>query len=210
MKPAIGEPRIPDYRQPRLSLRLLRAARTQEGETSISLGQLIRNLGESSFGWCLLVFAMVNMMPLPVGTNLVTALPLLILSGQMLRGWHHVHVPEFISRRRINSLAFRRRVASMRFLTARLERLLRPRQSWLFAAAYYRAVAAILLTVSFALFLPIPGSGLISASGIFLFSVGRIADDGLVAIAGLSLGMVAVGVAIGLAGLFTVGITSLF
>lgn len=206
---ATGEPIGTDYRQPRVSLRLLRAARPRDGGQRISIAELIRNLGEDSFGWCLIVIGLINMMPLPVGSNLVTALPAIILTWQMCRGWHYVHVPGFIGQREIDSTAFRRRVASIRGLTARLERILRPRYQWIFAPVYYRAIAVLLFAISFALFLPILGTGFILASSVFTFAIGLIAEDGLVALAGLTLGLVATIAALALLTVFTLGISSL-
>lgn len=210
MTSATEGPVVPEYRQPRLSLHLLRAARPRDGGRRIRIGELIRNLGEDSFGWCLIVFGLVNMMPLPVGSNLVTALPLIILSWQMCRGWHYVHVPEFIARREIDSPSFRRRVASTRWLTARLERILKPRYQWIFSPLYYRGIAVTLFAISFALFLPILGTGFILASAVFTFAVGLVAEDGLIALAGLALGIVATGVALALVTLFALGVSSLF
>jgi hypothetical protein len=205
-----GEPTGTEYRQPRVSLHLLRAARPRDGGQRISIGELIRNLGEESFGWCLIVVGLINMMPLPVGSNLVTALPAIILTWQMCRGWHYVHIPAFIARRDIDSTAFRRRVASIRWLTARLERVLRPRYQWIFAPAYYRAIAVMLFAISLALFLPILGTGFILASSIFTFAIGLIAEDGLVALAGLGLGLIAAVFAATLLTVFTLGISGLF
>ncbi|GEM_PF-5636592 len=210
MKSATEGPVIPEYRQPRLSLHLLRAARPRDGGKRIRIGELIKNLGEDSFGWCLIVFGLINMMPLPVGSNFITALPLVILSWQMCRGWHYVHVPEFIARREVDSIAFRRRVASARWATARLERVLKPRYQWIFAPFYYRGIAVILFAMSFALFLPILGTGFILASAMFTFAVGLVAEDGLIALAGLSLGVLATGAALALLTLFALGVSSLF
>lgn len=209
MSAATDEPVGPEYRPPRLSLRLLRAARPRNGGACIRIGELIENLGEYSFGWSLLVFALVNMMPLPVGSNLITAVPLIILTSQMARGWHYVHVPESIARQEIDSAAFRRRVASVRSFTGRLERILRPRYGWLFRPEYYRAISLTLLGISLVLFLPIPGTGFILACAMFVFTVGLIAEDGLVALAGLCLGLVSVGVAITLVTLFVLGLETL-
>lgn len=209
MTAATEEPVGPEYRQPRLSLRLLRAARPRNGGARIRIGELIENLGEYSFGWSVLVFALINMMPLPVGSNLITALPLIILTSQMSRGWHHVHVPEFIACREIDSATFRRRVASVRSLTARLERVLRPRYGWLFGPDYYRAISVALLAISLTLFLPIPGTGFILACALFVFAVGLIAEDGLVAFGGLCLGLVSMAMAVTLVTLFILGLDNL-
>lgn len=184
--------RLGEGQQPRLSRRLLQAARPQPGHSHLPIGELIENLGEGSFGWCLLVFAVVNLMPMPVGSNLITALPLLALTVQMAIGWDYVHLPRFIARREIHGVSFRRGVVRARPLFIRLERVVRPRHRWVFAPAYHRLTGIALFIISFALFLPIPLSGWVSAGALFAYAVGLIADDGLVALGGLVLGALAI------------------
>ena len=68
----------------------------------------------------------------------------------------------------------------------------------------------MLFAISLALFLPILGTGFILASSIFTFAIGLIAEDGLVALAGLGLGLIAAVFAATLLTVFTLGISGLF
>ena len=66
--------------RPSLVLSLLRAVNVRRGAQKITVGEILEALGERSFGWTMLLFAIVNMLPLPIGSTLLTAIPLIILS----------------------------------------------------------------------------------------------------------------------------------
>lgn len=74
----------------------------------------------------------------------------------------------------------------MRPVTRRLERVLRPRCSFLFARRNERVLGLALFKIAIALFLPVPLSGWFPAISLFVFGVGLVEQDGLVASAGLA------------------------
>jgi hypothetical protein len=186
--------------RPGLTRALLRASGKRQGEETISLDELIGNLGEHSFGWCLLLFAMVNLTPLPIGSNVITAIPLILLTAQMTFGCRHVRLPGIVTKRRVPRSAFRRLVLRARPAIRLLERMARPRHAAIFSTNYYRIISGLLLAFSIALFLPIPLSGFIPAASLFLAAVGIIAGDGLAMLMSLVLGMVSIAITIGVAG----------
>lgn len=173
----------------RLSRRLLRAAKPDPQAEPIALGELIEGLGDRSFGWCLLLFALLNLIPLPLGSNMVTAIPLLLIAAQMALGYHHLRLPRFITARRVDRRAFRRTVMRLHPLIAPIEKIIRPRHELVFAPAYARPMAILLFAVAFNLFLPIPLSGYLPAGALFVTAFGVIERDGLVTLAGLALGI---------------------
>jgi len=191
-----------------LSRTLVRAARTRNAY--LTVGELIGNLGDRSFGWCLLVFALLNLLPMPTAATLITAVPLIVLTAQMAFGWHRVHLPDFISRRRVDSASFRRVALRLQPTMKRLERFLKPRYLGVFATGRYRLLGAMLLAVSLALFLPVPLSGFLSAGAVALVAIGLITHDGLVALAGLALGATALVFTTGIGFAIVVGARALF
>ena len=80
-----------------LSRRLVRAARDPERRPDMSLGELIRGLGDRSFGWCIVLFALISMLPMPIGSNMITAIPLILLTGQMALGLPQVWLPDWVT-----------------------------------------------------------------------------------------------------------------
>src|SRR3546814_2238607 len=81
--------------------RALLAVLTPCGDASgVPLGRILGDLGDRSFGWSILVFGLLNMMPMPKGSNMITSIPLLLLTAQMVLGISYVALTRFIARRR--------------------------------------------------------------------------------------------------------------
>lgn len=179
-------------RRPSLSLPILRTSRNQHREGTLTLGNLLSELGETSFGWAIVVFSLLTLLPLPPGSSLITAVPLLVTTGQIILGFPHVRLPGPLARLRLDPVKLRRTVLRLRPVTRRLERILTPRYSLLFARRNERFLGAILFVIAFALFLPVPFSGWFPAISLFIFGVGLVERDGLVASVGLAFGCVSV------------------
>jgi hypothetical protein len=175
-------------RRPSLSLPILRCSRSQHLAGDLTLGNLLSALGEASFGWSIVVFSLLTLLPLPPGATLVTALPLLVTTGQMMLGYPHVRLPGRLARLRLDPEKLRRTVLRLRPVTRRLERVLTPRYGMVFARRNERPMGVLLFVVSFALFLPVPLSGWFPAIALFIVGVGLVERDGLVSVLGLVLG----------------------
>jgi hypothetical protein len=177
-----------------LSRRLVRAAGECEGTGErIMIGTLVAALGDRSFGWCILLFALINLIPMPFGA-MITALPLILVSAQMALGFRELRLPRRITTREISRRRFQGVVMRLRPLMRPIERIVRPRRLSLFDPRNERLIGAVLLAVSIALFLPIPLSGWLPATALLVTGIGLVERDGLVAGVGLALGIVAVAV----------------
>lgn len=179
-------------RRPSLSLPILRTSRDQHLAGSLTLGNLLSALGEASFGWAIVVFSLVTLLPLPPGATLITAVPLLVTTAQMMLGYQYVRLPARLAGLRIEQAKLRRTVLKMRPVTRRLERVLTPRYSVVFARRHERPMGLLLFVVAFALFLPVPLSGWFPAISLFAVGVGLVERDGLVCLLGLALGAASV------------------
>ncbi|WP_420345164.1 exopolysaccharide biosynthesis protein [Pelagibius sp.] len=175
---------------------------------AVRLGRILQDQGQGSFGWSILLFAMINMLPLPLGSNVITALPLLLLTGQMALGFPYVRLPAFISRRRVPRRAFQRVILRFKPLFRRIERVIRPRLPQFFTAKAERLIGGLLFVVSAALFLPIPFSGLFSAAALAVSAMALIERDGVVMIVGLVMGVVAIVVTVTAATAIVIGANS--
>lgn len=176
------------FRKRTLSRVLHRAIGQRRKASMVTVGTIVSGLGDRSFGWLLLIFTLVNLMPLPYGATLVTALPLLGLSAQMVLGRQHVWLPERLTQRSLSTETIQRTVIRLRPLMRPLERFLRRRHEWVFTGTRERWLGAWLFLVSFALFLPLPLSGWVPALAVFVMAVGLIERDGAVTLAGAVLG----------------------
>lgn len=175
-------------RRPSLSMPILRSSRSQHRAGTLTLGNLLSALGEASFGWAIVVFSLLTLLPMPPGSSLITALPLLVTTGQMMLGYPHVRLPGPLARLRLDPVKLRRTVLRLRPVTRRLERVLTPRHSAIFAHRHERILGLVLFVIAFALFLPVPLSGWFPAISLFIVGVGLVERDGLVATFGLVFG----------------------
>ena len=188
-----------------MSRTLFRAARRRAKTDSLSIGALIAGLGDRSFGWSILLFSLVNLIPMPIGTNMLTALPVILLTGQMAAGFDHVRLPRFITRRKVNRRGFQRVVLRLEPVLQSIEKIVRPRHVWLFRPKNERMIGLLLLVVSLALFVPIPLNGFIPAIALFVTSFGLVERDGLLTSAGIALGVISILITLVLAGMLWAG-----
>jgi hypothetical protein len=178
-------------------------------DDTVTVGTMIVALGDRSFGWTMLLFALVNMVPMPIGSTLITAVPLMLLSGQMALGFRHIRLPEFVSRISVGRRRFKSLVLRLKPALRRIERVVRPRLLWLFSRRNERLVGAVLFAVACALFIPLPGSGFIPATALLISSIGLVERDGLVLSGGLVLGAVSIVITIAVAGAVIAGFEAL-
>jgi hypothetical protein len=176
----------------RLSRRLVRAARDPGRQPDMTVGELVASLGDRSFGWGIVVFGLVNLLPLPPGATMLTAIPLILVTGQMALGLRQLWLPRVVMRRPLRRRDFQRRVLWLGPLIRPIERLVRPRHAYVFAPRAERALGVLLVAVALSLAVPIPISTYLPAVALFIAGVGLVERDGLVTLAGAALGIVAI------------------
>ncbi|ARE41303.1 exopolysaccharide synthesis protein ExoD-related protein [Rhodovulum sp. P5] len=199
------EPQDNGRRKPSLSLPIIRRSRKHHNAGTLTLGNLLEDLGERSFGWAIVVFSLVTLLPLPPGSSLITALPVLLTTGQMMFGFPYVRLPGPLARLKLDHHKLRRTLLRLHPVTRRLERTLRPRILAMFTARHEPLLGLALFIVSFTLFLPIPFSGWFPAFSLFIVGVGLVERDGVVAILGLVSGALSVMLTIAIVVSFAVG-----
>ena len=184
---------LPEPLRRRLSRRLVRAARDpRDRADQMTIGALLDSLGERSFGWCLLIFSLLNLLPVPVGTNMITSIPLIVLTAQMALGYDQVRLPGFIARRGIGRRRFQKLVLWLGPLIRPVERIVRPRLPFILAPRAERLLGGFLFVVAVALFVPLPLISYLPAAALCLAGIGLVERDGLVTLAAVALGVVAV------------------
>lgn len=176
----------------RMSHRLLgllkqREARCDTNEDRIHIGNLMRELGGQSFGWGIILFAIINMIPVPLGTNMVLSIPLLVIGVQMLIGCDVVRLPAFLSNRTLPRAGLSRMIARLRPLFRRIENLAKERQTWILQPAMRGLIGGAVVIMSLALAAPIPTSGWGPAFAMFTIGIGMIERDGAIVLGGLVL-----------------------
>lgn len=200
---------LPKPLQRRLSRRLVRAAHDPGRRADMTIGELTQTLGDRSFGWCIVLFSLLNMIPIPIGSNMITSIPVILVTGQMALGLQQVWLPGFLTRRAISRKGFQKLVLRIGPLIRPVERIVRPRHLWVFLPRPERALGIFLLLVALALFLPIPFGAYLPAAALLITGVGIVERDGLVVLGGVALGVVAIAVIAGVGILILAGAEAL-
>ncbi|QND50744.1 exopolysaccharide biosynthesis protein [Phyllobacterium sp. 628] len=190
--------------------RRLSSVLVQLGETNadrISLDDILSALSERGFVALFILFAALNLVPLPPGSSTIFGIPLILLSSQLLIGMENPWFPAFLRRKSMSITTYRRFILKLEPLLTRFEKLARPRYWPLPQAIMERIISILVLLLSFLVVLPIPLVNQLPALSIVLLSIGLGEQDGVWLGTGLLVAALAAGFAIGLAA--SVGLAAL-
>ena len=144
-------------------------------EQHVSLGWLIANLGERSFGIVMLVLGLVALVP---GASGLVGVLLMIPAFQMMMARKGPVFPRFLARRPIATRRLTRLIARINPSLRRMERIIRPRWTTPFEATK-RVIGFVLLLLGVTLLSPIPFSRVIPALVVVLLSFAYLEEDGI-------------------------------
>ncbi len=192
----------------RLFRRLFIVAGEWRDADTVTVAEVVNKLGDRSFGWLLLFFAILSMLPIPAG-GLITSIPLFWVLGQMALGYPQIRLPAYISVRKVNRRAWQRLVLRMGPVIRPVERMLQPRLDHLFSPRNERLVGAFQCITTFALFLPLPLSGFIPATSLVITGLGMVERDGRVLLIGLGVGVISILVTVFMAALMVLGVEAI-
>lgn len=154
-----------------------------EGVERLSFTELATQLHSRAWGGLLFIFAAINMLPLPPGTSAFFALPILIISAQMVFGRQSPWFPARIDRRGVTKRELGRLVGKIGWLEARVERILKPRLARLTGPTATRLIGAVCFLLALVAAIPIPLFHVAPAAAILLFGLALIYRDGALVIA---------------------------
>ncbi len=159
------------------------------------MGELVDSFGERAFGALMFVFAVPNIIPTPPGTSAILGLPLVILTFQVMMGRQSLWLPQVVRQRRISRTLIETFVAKVTPVMARLERVLKPRLSFIAANDLAeRLIGLVSFPLSIILFLPIPFGNILPATAIALLALGLAERDGIATLAGYVMSIASVAV----------------
>lgn len=161
-------------------------------EDRISLGQLTGLLGDRAFGLLVLIFALPNIIPMIPGVSTVSGVVIAIVGLQMLIGRHEPWLPSAIADRTLP----REQLSSMVDRTigwiARLERIAKPRWSFMTHGLMHRVLGAMFVLLGAILALPLSWIGNFPPGVALVFlSVGLLEEDGVLVALGHAIGILA-------------------
>lgn len=163
------------------------------GHERVCVRDIIDSLGQRSFGFILLIFALPNSLPMIgiPGVSTVTGLPMLFVAVQMALGHQRVYLPRWIADRTMATADFQALVRKVSPWLKRIEKLMKPRIWVLTQGNAERWLGAFCVLLAFLLVLPIPLGNLLPALGILFIALGLIENDGVCVLVGLTIGVAA-------------------
>ena len=182
----MDEHHAPDTRPLPLSQRLMQIV-AEEGPDRLSFSDLALQLHARAWGGLLVIFAAINVIPLPPGVNIFFAIPLMIVSAQMVFGRATPWFPARIDRRGVTRDELRRLVAKMEWIERRVERLFKPRLAGFTGQTATRLIGAACFIL--AIFAMLPVVHVAPAAVIVLFGLALIYRDGALVIAAAVIGL---------------------
>jgi hypothetical protein len=142
--------------------------------THVSIGWLMGELGERSFGLTLLVMAVIALLP---GASTLVGLLLAWPAIQLILGHDAAALPRAMARREVDVARLARVVAVVAPRLAWAETLIRPRWSRLFQTTR-RLVGTAMLLLGLTLVSPVPFSHVVPALVIMLLALAYLEKDG--------------------------------
>ena len=158
----------------------------------LSFTELAAQLHGRAWGGLLLIFAAINVLPLPPGTSVFFALPLIIVSAQMVFGRSSPWFPKRIDKRGVKKTELQRLIDKLGWVEARIERILKPRLPRLTGATATRIIGAICLLLGVVAAIPIPLFHVAPAAAIVLFALALIYKDGALVIVAALAGLLSI------------------
>ncbi|MFL6725953.1 MAG: exopolysaccharide biosynthesis protein [Sphingomicrobium sp.] len=154
----------------------------EDGPDRLTFSELAAQLHGRAWGGLLLIFAAINVLPLPPGTSVFFAIPLMLVSAQMVFGRANPRFPGRLDRRGVTKTELRRLIDKMGWLEDRVERIFRPRLVNLTGPAAARVIGLVCFLLALVAAIPIPLFHIAPAVAIVLFGVALIYRDGALVI----------------------------
>lgn len=159
----------------------------------VTLDRLIEPLHERAFGLVMLIFILPNCLPMPgiPFVSTLTGIPIMALAGQLIAGRHSPFLPAWLARKQMRRAAVARAWARIRPAILWLERLVGPRYGVMTSWRMEQAMGGMIGLLALILAMPIFGGNLLPAWGVLLMALAIVERDGLVALAGWAMALVA-------------------
>lgn len=151
----------------------------------LSLNALLERAGRRGPAFLMLFLTLLSMIFSVVpGVSTVLALPLLLLSWQILLGRRKLSLPGWVGRRSLDHMVLAQGLHARLHYVQRVERFLRPRLTFLCAGPSLRLVGLASLFCTLVLAAPLPGLNFPPTLAVFLMALGLLGQDGLLVLAG--------------------------
>ncbi|HVP12028.1 MAG TPA: exopolysaccharide biosynthesis protein [Phycisphaerae bacterium] len=156
-----------------------RRERRPRVRSNITIGEILDRTRRAGFGF---IAALLALIAVPfVGLSTPFGLAIAFVGGQMIAGLQHPWLPQRIRRHLVTMDTLRWLGERLTRWTSGLERLIRPRFTFMVAGPFWTAcgIGMLIQGLALALPLPIPGSNWVFVIPIILYGIGLLESDGL-------------------------------
>lgn len=184
----------------RISALLAELADESAGAVYLRLGKIFDYVGERGFGLLLLLLALPNFIPAPIGVGAVTG-PIASFCGlQLLFGLERPWMPRRMRSLRLKRSTFQKTLSVVGKLLRGLEKLSKPRWDPMVGTVALRITGFLLVGLGVALALPIPFTNYPFGALLLLLSIALMERDGALMAICWVLMIAAIAAAAGLSG----------
>jgi hypothetical protein len=162
---------------------LLRAALLATHGERISVEALLEPLQRRAFGFLLLLLAIPNFIPVPLGIGGIMGVLVIALGLEMLVGLEHPWIPGFLRRRTMSRDGLLRFLDRAEPITRRLETVCKPRLQRLTRRPFTFVSGAIMILIGILLALPIPFTNYVFGGMLIAFAFALVERDGALLVA---------------------------
>jgi hypothetical protein len=170
-----------------ISRRLTQLAEDVEGEAA-TMDWIMAQLHERAFGLFLLVLALPCCIPFLYGVPQVVALPLMVISAQMLIGRDVPWLPRKLGARTVSKASLQDLARRAEPWLRRIEAVSRPRLARLTYPPLDRVVGLALVLFSASILVPLPGTNTVPGIAVVIVAMGLLQRDGILVVLGAILG----------------------
>lgn len=162
----------------------------RDAEGPVTLGRIIESLGNRAFAPLLVLFAAINLVPLPPPSSAILGLPLLAIAAQMAYGNRRTWLPAFLMQRSVTADQFRLMMDWVIPKLRRIEDFIRPRYWPFWRRQGDRVVGAFAVILALSVVLPIPGGNWLPAFSSALLGLSLLERDGILFAIGSAFGLI--------------------
>jgi hypothetical protein len=156
----------------------------EDASPTLTVGQMLAAFDSRAFGAMLLVFGLLNTLPLPPGSSTILSLPILLLAPQIALGAATPWLPRGVVDKPLKRDDLRGLFRRLGSIVRKMELITRPRLRPLFAPLGERAIGVVCTLLALVLVLPIPLGNLAPGATVAVLALALLQRDGILALLG--------------------------
>jgi hypothetical protein len=156
----------------------------RDSRPTLTVGEMLEAFESRAFGAMLLVFGLLNTLPLPPGSSTILSLPILFLAPQIAMGADTPWMPRRLVEKPLKRDDLRGLFRRLAPIVRSMELVTRPRLRPMFAPVGERAIGVVCTLLALVLVLPIPLGNLAPGATVAVLALALLQRDGILALLG--------------------------